>query len=340
MKIFPATRKWGLLALSLAVLLAAACKPSPGDRLVFVSMADGDPEIVVVDTKTGEATPITHNSSRDLSPRWSPDKKKIVYMSDQTGDMEINVVDPEGKSITRLTHNGGDDRFPRWSPDGKHLAFISEQGGTPEVYLMSANGGRATKITSNGADDILGDWSPNGEWLVYYNNGSMEERGLWLRNPDGVNLVRLTTGKDRDPVWSPDGKHIVFVRWDGGNADLFVLRKPADGTWQDGIEVTSLTQHEADDISPNWSPDARSIAFVSFRDGSAEIYTMRVDGSKKRRLTNNSADDLTPDWSSDGKRIGFASNLYGQSEIFVMNADGSRQRRLTNNAVEDFSPNW
>ena len=348
MRLFGKTRVWGLLALSLglslAVLLVAACNSSAGNRLVFVSTVDGDPEIVVVDTRTGKATPITDNRSRDLYPQWSPDGKKIVYMSDQAGDMEINVVDSDGKSITRLTHNGGDDRFPRWSPDGKRLAFISEQEGAPDVYLMGADGGQVTRITSNGTQDILGDWSPNGEWLVYYGEGtpelSTEERGLWLRNPDGVNLVRLTTGKDRDPVWSPDGKKIAFVRWDGGNADLFVLRKLANGTWQDGVEVTRLTQHEADDMSPNWSPDARSIAFVSFRDGSAEIYSMRVDGSKQRRLTKNEADDLTPDWSSDGSQIAFVSSLYGQSEIFVMNADGSQQRRLTNNTSEDFSPNW
>lgn len=348
MRILGNTRVWGLLALSLAlslaVLLAAACRPSAGSRLVFVSMVDGDPEIVVVDTKTGEASPITDNRSRDLDPQWSPDGKKIVYMSDQSGDMEINVVDPKGESITRLTHNGGDDRFPKWSPDGKHLAFISEQDGAPEVYLMGADGGRATRITSNDTRDVLGDWSPNGEWLVYYSQGtpelSVDERGLWLRNPDGVNLVRMTTGKDRDPVWSPDGKNIAFVRWDGGNADLFVVRKLANGTWQDGVEVTRLTKHEADDLAPNWSPDARNIAFVSYRDGSAEIYSMRADGSKQRRLTKNEADDLTPDWSPDGSRIAFVSSLYGQSEIFVMNADGSQQRRLTNNTTEDFSPNW
>ena len=346
------TRIWGLLAISLVVLLAAACTSSAGDRLVFVTMADGDSEIVVVDTKTGEATLITDNNSRDLYPQWSPDGKQIVYMSDQAGNMEINVADPDGKSITRLTHNEGDDSFPRWSPDGKRLAFISEQEGAPEIYLMSAEGGRATRITSNDTQAILGDWSPNGEWLVYYRDGnsalssglssvfSIEKQGLWLRNPDGVNLLRITAGDDRDPVWSPDGKNIAFVRWDDGNADVFVLRKLANGTWQDGVEVTRLTQHQADDLSPNWAPDARSIVFVSFRDGSAEIYSMRVDGSNQRRLTKNEADDLAPDWSSDGNRIAFVSRLYGQSEIFVMNADGSQQRRLTNNTAEDFSPNW
>jgi len=355
LKYFPAIRipgrASGLRALAAALLMAlflTACGSSDGGQLVFVSVVGGDPEIVVVDTKTRETSRITNNTSRDLQPQWAPDGRKIAYISDQAGDMEIHVVDLDTGSTIRLTHNGGDDLFPRWSPDGKSLAFISEQEGTPGIFLMSAAGGPATKITFNGGENVLGDWSPNGEWLVFYNEGaaesstesSTEERGLWLRNPDGVDLVRLTTGMDRDPVWSPDGKHIAFVRWDEGNADLFVLRKMGGGTWQDGVEVIRLTQHEADDLSPNWSPDARSIAFVSFREGSAEIYSMRADGSKKRRLTNNEADDLDPDWSSDGSQIAFVSSLYGQSEIFVMNADGSRQHRLTNNTVEDFSPNW
>ena len=334
------TRRLGLLLALLVLVLALGCRVSSSERLVFVTTIDGDPEIAVVDIQTGQATPITDNQRRDLSPRWSPDGRAIVYMSDESGDLEINLVDPEGETITRLTHNGGDDRFPRWSPDGKRLAFISEQHGAPELYLMGLTGGKATRITSNTTDDILGGWSPDGEWLVFYSEGTAEERGLWLRNPLGVNLVHLTTGQDREPVWSPEGTHIAFVRWDGGNADIFILRRVSNGTWQDDIEVTRLTQHEANDRSPNWSPDGRQLAFVSFRDGSGEIYSMMADGSKQRRLTKNGADDLTPDWSADGRRIAFVSHLYGQSEIFVMNADGSQQRRLTNNTTEDFSPNW
>lgn len=333
----------GLLLALLVIVLASACSRSAGERLVFVTTIDGDPEIAVVDIKTGQTAAITDNQSRDLFPRWSPDGKSIVYVSDESGDLEINLVDPEGETITRLTHNGGDDLFPRWSPDGQTLAFISEREGAPELYLMGLSGENTIRITSNGtngAGDILGDWSPNGEWLVFYTEGNPEEQGLWLRNPRGVNLHHLTTGLDREPVWSPDGNRIAFVRWDGDNADIFVLRRLKNGTWQDHVEMTRLTQHEANDQMPNWSPDARSLAFVSFRDGSGEIYSMMADGSQQRRLTNNGADDLTPDWSSDGRRIAFVSHLYGQSEIFVMNADGGQQRRLTHNNAEDFSPNW
>ena len=333
----PRTLSIGICFIILGIM---ACGPEAGNRLVFVSAVDGDPEIMVVDTQSGEASPITHNNALDLEPRWSPGGKKIVYVSDQGGDMEINVIDPDGESVSRLTHYGGDDLHPRWSPDGRHLAFISEQEGSPGLYLVDVQGGPATKITSNGNDNILGDWSPNGEWLVYYSEGDADNRGLWLRNPYGVDVVRLTTGNDQDPAWSPDGKNIAFVRRDDGNADLFILGKVGDGSWQDGFEVTRLTRHAADDLSPDWSPDARRIAFVSFRTGSADIYSMLVDGSKQRRLTNNEVDDLAPDWSSDGRQIAFVSSLYGQSEIFVMNADGSRQRRITNNTAEDFSPNW
>ena len=60
-----------------------ACGPEAGNQLVFVSAVDGDPEIMVVDTQSGEASPITHNNALDLEPRWSPGGKKIVYVSDQ-----------------------------------------------------------------------------------------------------------------------------------------------------------------------------------------------------------------------------------------------------------------
>ena len=346
-----------ILALLLAVL-ATACGRSAGEQWVFVTGVNGDPEIAVVDVTSGDIVVITDNQSRDLFPRWSPDGSRIVYVADESGDLEINLVDPKDEAITRLTHNAGGDLFPRWSPDGRRLAFVSEREGEPGLYLMEIEGGKTTRIDSKtagaagltgvagSAGVVLGDWSPNGEWIVFHTEGggvggvNLEERGLWLRNPLGVDLHHLTNGQDREPVWSPDGSRVAFVRWEDGNADIYVLRKSKDGDWQDAPEVTRLTQHEAADRSPNWSPDARSLVFVSFQNGSGEIYSMMADGSKQRRLTNNGADDLTPDWSPDGRRIAFVSQVYGQSEIFVMNADGSQQRRLTNNDAEDLSPNW
>jgi Tol biopolymer transport system component len=82
------------------------------------------------------------------------------------------------------------------------------------------------------------------------------------------------------------------------------------------------------------------IAFVSLRDGNAEIYLMNPDGSGQTRLTNNAANDGCPAWSPDGTKIAFCSDRDGNLEIYVMNSDGTSQTRLTNNTARDASPTW
>src|SRR5688572_9565780 len=70
-------------------------------------------------------------------------------------------------------------------------------------------------------------------------------------------------------------------------------------------------------------PDSASgggkIAFVSDRDGNAEIYVMNADGSDQKRLTHDPASDSTPCFSPDGRKIVFASDRDGTSNIYVMN---------------------
>lgn len=328
---------FGLLIL---MVLIVACGSAEGDEIAFVSEVDGDAEIHVVDPRSGEPRPLTDNRSGDFDPVWSPDGKQIAFVTDEAGDLEINVVDRMGEVVNRLTHFPGDDEAPLWSPSGSILAFISNQDDNAEVYVIDRQGGRPTRLTYEPAEDRMGDWSPDGVWLAFVRGGSPEERGLWLRNPDGVNLVHLTHENDFNPAWSPNGDHIAFVRRTAGNSDLYLLTRLQDSSWQDEPETTRLTQHPDDDISPAWSPDSDTIVFVSFRDGNAEIYTMKWDGSKQLRLTTNEADDLEPVWSPNGRQMAFVSYLYGPGEIFIMDEDGGSQRRLTNNDAEDHSPDW
>ncbi|MDI6791644.1 MAG: fibronectin type III domain-containing protein, partial [bacterium] len=91
--------------------------------------------------------------------------------------------------------------------------------------------------------------------------------------------------------------------------------------------------------------EAGKIAFVSDRDGNAEIYAMSIDGQNQSNLTNNdTAQDKAPAISPDGYRIAFASNRSSiQYEIYTMSAGGLNPTRLTNNSADDnypvFSPN-
>jgi TolB protein len=86
--------------------------------------------------------------------------------------------------------------------------------------------------------------------------------------------------------------------------------------------------------------ESGSVAFVSDRDGNAEVYTMSADGSDVTRLTSNPAADSAPAFSPDGQRIAFTSTRDGNPEIYTMSADGSDVTRLTSNSTADIQPAW
>jgi TolB protein len=86
--------------------------------------------------------------------------------------------------------------------------------------------------------------------------------------------------------------------------------------------------------------DGTKIAFISTRDGNAEIYVMDANGSNQTRLTNNLNQDSQPSFSPDGTKITFTSFRDGNFEIYVMDADGSNQTRLTNDPAIDTDPSF
>jgi len=93
-------------------------------------------------------------------------------------------------------------------------------------------------------------------------------------------------------------------------------------------------------VMPWTKPPRGKIAFMSDRDGNAEIYVMNADGSNQVRLTNNSSADTDPAWSPDSKKIAFTSDRDGNDEIYVMNANGTVLTRLTHDPGTDKEPSW
>src|SRR6476659_366468 len=102
-----------------------------------------------------------------------------------------------------------------------------------------------------------------------------------------------------NPALSPDGNLLAFD-WNG---DIWTV--PTSG----GV-AKQLTQHPSRDRQPKFSPDGRTIAFISDRDGAAQAYTMPVDGGPPAQLTFNTAGCSLVDWTPDGKRL----LLYGNRD--------------------------
>ena len=128
--------------------------------------------------------------------------------------------------------------------------------------------------------------------------------------------------------------------------DVIAFCSDRDGDYEiylmnaDGSNLRQLTNNDADEWVPTWSPDGTQIAFISQRDGNYEIYVMNANGSGARRLTETVAEEYDPAWSPDGSRIAFWSDVDGDREIYVINQDGSGLRQLTTNSLQDDAPDW
>jgi TolB protein len=118
-----------------------------------------------------------------------------------------------------------------------------------------------------------------------------------------------------------------------------LLVTPALGIGDRLLSLIQRKQSSLDVQAPAWSPDGRTIVFVSWRDGNGEVYAMDADSSSPRNLTQTPANDVQPAWSPDGRSIAFVSSRNRQSEIYVMNADGSGKRSLTRYRANDL-PTW
>lgn len=191
-------------------------------------------------------------------------------------------------------------------PDrGYRLAWISEASGAPQIAVDGVT------ITSGAAHYLS---AVGGEGLLVTRSRGESEEMIVLSLDGGTRSLSPASTRARSAT-SAKGR----VLFEGAGAGLSSLFN------EKGVAVVD---DAAGSFEPSLAPDGTWFAFVSSRDGDAEIYRAAIDGGAQRRLTAFHLDDVSPRVSPDGKWILFVSNREGSDRLFLVRPDGRGQRRL------------
>ena len=319
-----------LICSLLILALTSACN-TDSRPIVFISERGGIVDIYSAYPNGDSDTNLTNNSEIESSPILSPNGKLIAFQSGTGNNATVEVMSVDGIERRRVSKRTGTILDHQWAPGSERIAYVMIQNEIPVTHIVKIDGSEHVKLTSISTESS-GDWSQDGSSLVFAVS-SGENRGLWIRNPDGVNEIQVTETPDYNPIWSPDSKRIAFLSTRDGNPEIYIMN--ADGT-----EPQKLTETNAPEYNISWSPNGKKILYVSEKDGNPEIYVAKVSTLEHNRLTFNNARDDQPVWSPDGTKITFVSYLDDDSEIFVITGEGDPYVRLTNNDYEESDPSW
>jgi predicted Ser/Thr protein kinase len=311
--------------------------------LVYHSGKSSDPShpLVWLDA-SGNTEPLLPVPSYYIGPRLSPDGRLLAVAAGGLLASDLYVWDILRGTRTQLTFNAQSNLDPVWTADGKHLIFSSHTSALYTMWWIRADGaGQPAKLLESPFNATPGSLSPDGRRLVFTLYGAETTGDLWtlpldLSDPEtpkpGKPEIFLQTPKsERDPVFSPDGRWIVYDSDDTGQPEVYVRPYPGPG----GKWVISSGSGRA----PRWSRDGRQIFYET-----AAGNLMAVDcqpqgdsfGAGKPRPFGGTRTLVEPNFevAPDGKRI--AAMMSGESDgpkvnlhvTFLLNFFDELKRRV------------
>jgi dipeptidyl aminopeptidase/acylaminoacyl peptidase len=291
--------------------------------------------IWMISASGGEPLAMTAEGVSSSHPRWSPDGKLLAFLSERKGGQtQVWLLNRQGGEAQQLTDTPQDVEDFAWAPDGRRLVLVLKDP-TPEELDTAKEKSRAAQ-SSTASDSDSDDKKPKSKrpWVIDRLQFKVDEVGYLDRRRTHLHvfdiskksLTQVTSGDfdDSEPAWSPDSKFLAFTsnRSAGDpdlnyNSDIWVVSADANNP-NNSTHLTQVTTNPGIDMSPAWSPDGKSIAYVTMLDpklfdyathhlaispaagGPAKVLTLSLD----RMVTN-------PHFSSDGKFIYFVADSDG-----------------------------
>lgn len=246
-----------------------------GKKIAYLNWKNRTSNVMVKDAQKGGASTQRTFRTNVTDFTWSPDGNTICFTEYRSGHFGIYLVDATQGAVVRQISTGNDDDFAgQITPDGNTILFHRGEGmGTYSIWSYDRN----KNLFSNYSRGMTPCLIPNEKDVIYctrYTN--KRESEIWRVNlTTGVEEILLSQpGRSfTTPRLSPDGNWILVTgtsmdeKGKDINTDLFVIRI-------DGTQFTQLTYHPGNDLSGIWSPDGKSIYFISQRGSSDGVYNV------------------------------------------------------------------
>jgi Tol biopolymer transport system component/predicted Ser/Thr protein kinase len=197
---------------------------SPDEKnIVFFSSRSGNPNVWEVEIASGALRRLTSNSGMNVNPFFSPDGTFIAYQSDQSGRLEVWVMNADGSNPRRLANVGVTGHFMRWSDSGREVIFRCTCGGKPATMKVSVDGGDPQPFVEMMGGSHM-SFSPDRSRIM----DVVGHRILWVSPVNDGKPEKVYEFSDPDvridyPVWSPDGKWVLFDRFRPQGGDIWTM---------------------------------------------------------------------------------------------------------------------
>jgi Tol biopolymer transport system component len=276
----------GFLQASPSVLIVGGVGGSTADLTGSVAYKCADSICIVNADGTGQRDLIPNGARPwpQWDPAWSPDGTTLAfrgYYGLGDGQYDLYTIGADGCGLTRLT-NGRNGTSPTWSPDGRQVAFASGA-----IWVINSDGSSLRRLTSadprTGLVDAAPSWSNDRIAFVGFpaHHAFDPHYGqIYWVSPDGVALVQLTHGPGGfgEPSWSPSGRQLAFVGYQGRQSQIYVMNA-------DGSGLRHLTHGHDRAWNPVWPPGGGRVAFLAQHAGTSTLWVMNADGSHRQTLS-------------------------------------------------------
>jgi TolB protein len=160
---------------------------------------------------------------------------------------------------------------------------------------------------------------------------------LHVADSDGENAQLIVQSSEPllSPAWSPDGRRLAYVSFEGHRTRVFVQELTT-------AQRQVVASYPGLNSAPAWSPDGSKLALALSKDGNPEVYVLDLASRRLQRLTHSTAIDTEPAWAPDGESLAFTSDRGGRPQIYRISTAAGRPERVTfegdYNARATFSP--